>query len=902
MSRAQTTLPPDANQTTDVCCAHCHLPVPPGLVEPSGDRQFCCAGCRAVYETIHACGLESYYKLVESANATLAPPRPSDASFESFDSEAFHKLFVRTRPDRLSTCELLLEGVTCAACVWLVERLPRVLDGVIEARLSLRDSSVRVTWDPSKVPLSRITRTLNSFGYRPHPAKGQSRKELHRRHERRQLIHLGLAGALAGNVMLLAFAMYADWLGDMEAQYRMLFRWVSLGLGALSLAWPGGTFFRSAWAALRTHTVNLDLPIALALLVGGLAGLVNTVLNRGELYFDSLTLLVFLLLVGRWMQFRQQRRADDAVELLFSLTPSTCRIVRADRVVDAPVEALRASDLVEVRSGELIPADGAVESGESSVNESLLTGESRPVDVSAGSMVHAGSQNVSSTLRVRVKQVGAGTRVGKLLRLVEQGAAEKAPIVQFADRVGLWFLVAVTAAAAGVLIYWSRFGLTGAIDHTVAMLIVTCPCVLGLATPLTISVAIGRLARRGILVKSGPALELLSRRGRLLLDKTGTLTHGDLQLVRWIGDESVRPLVAALEQHSTHPVARALAEVGPASSLASNVEQATPSEGQRGRWPYLDPSFDRITERDGGISGIMPDGRMLRVGSRRYMESHQVQIPLQIAAVLADAESGADNSWHGRLAHGVGAPTHPPVSGKTHGPHPNPLPKGEGRLMPPGTAAHGLEAHATTGEQPRQSRPHTAVLVAVDTTAVALAMLGDRVREDSAAATARLSAMGWEPSILSGDAETVVTAVAKQLRISDARAQMTPEEKLAAVKSSGPHELTVMVGDGVNDAAALAAADVGIAVHGGAEASLAAADVYISRPGLTPLVELTETSRHTMRVIRRNFAISLAYNLLAGTLAAMGKMNPLIAAILMPLSSATVLSTMILAVSRRKPE
>lgn len=816
-----------------VHCAHCGLEVPPGLVEPDRGHQFCCAGCRAVFEAVHACGLDSYYKLRQAAaEAEKKPASVSAGSFQAFDAPTFDERFIHHNPDGTATTDFVLEGVTCAACVWLVERLPKAVPGVIESRLSLRESTVRITWQPQAVPLSRIARTLDGFGYTPHPARGTSARELHQRETRRRLIHLGVAGAIMGNTMLLGLALYAGDLGQMEEQYRMFFRWISAGLGTISLAWPGAVFFRSALGALRAKTTNLDVPIALALLAGGVAGLVNVVLNRGDIYFDSLTVLVFLLLVGRFIQYRQQRRADDAVGLLFSLTPSSCRIVRAAgsgqqaagggkpllpaarcqlpaafETIDAPIEALQIDDLIEVRPGELFPADGVVAAGRSSVNQSLLTGESMPVAVNVGDAVHAGSQNVASTLHVRVGKVGRDTRVAQIVGLIERGVQEKPPIVQFADKVGGWFVVIVSVAAALVFAFWSRRGFSPAIDHAVALLIVTCPCVLGLATPLTIAIAIGKLARRDILVKSGVALERLSRGGELLLDKTGTLTEGRLKLIRWIGDESVRPRVAELERRSDHPVGRALHEALVAGDASSDGELT-----------------DVIERGDGGISGRCGDTR-IQVGSSRYMREKGIDVDPE----LADA-----------------------------------------------------------------------VVVAIDGRVVAAAILGDEVRSDSKPAVASLRRIGWAPSILSGDAPSVVTNVAQAVGIEPARAAgaMSPEEKLDRVRGRDRDQTMVMVGDGVNDSAALAAADVGIAVHGGAEASLAAADVYIAKPGLAPLVDLVRTSRLAMRTIHRNLLISLSYNLLAGVLAATGYMSPLLAAIIMPVSSATVLSLAVASIGR----
>jgi Cu2+-exporting ATPase len=802
-----------------VLCAHCGLEVPAGLIEPEAQTQFCCTGCQAVYQTLHSCGLEAFYRLRDTAGR---PVVPSNSKFASFDTPAFQKLYSEISDRDTLSADLVLEGVNCAACVWLLERLPHVVPGVVEARLSLRQSVLRVRWNPQHAKLSEIAAALDHLGYTPHPAKGVSRKTLFVRQERKRMVDLAAAGALMGNTMLIAFALYAGRSQHMESLYFQFFRWLSAIFGLTSLAFPGRVFFRGALAAIRLRRVNLDVPIALALFAGGLAGTINVLLNRGDIYFDTLTVLVFLLLVGRFLQFRQQRYADDAVELLFSLAPSTCRIIRdAGRVEELPIEALAAGDLIEIRSGDTVAADGIVETGQSSVLQALLTGESLPVPVQVGSQVFAGALNQGAALHVRVSSIGENSRMGRLMQVVERGISEKPAIVQFADRVGAWFVLIVSVAAAATFAYWSRFALGPAIDHSIALLIVTCPCALGLATPLTLAMIIGRLARQDVLVKSGAAIEKLSGRGEILLDKTGTLTLGRLQLLCYQGPENLKPAIAELESHSQHPIARALVEsCGPPGSNDFSLESIEDSGV-------------------GGLSAVLRRGSSafdLRIGSPDYIRRSCAAVSDEMSArQLSLEQSGA-----------------------------------------------------------------TVVFVALNQTVIGLAALGDRLRDDTAAAIAEIRTLGWSPRILSGDAPAVVESIARAAGIDASRAdgQMTPEAKLANVQKFRAGGTVVMVGDGVNDAAALASADVGIAVHGGAEASLSAADVFIATPGIAPVAHLIRCARRTMRTIHRNLCISLAYNLLAGALAAAGKMNPLVAAVLMPISSATVLALAITSVRR----
>lgn len=803
---------PSAAPTPDVHCAHCGLPVPAGLLDPAAEQQFCCHGCRSVYAVVHGCGLSRYYALRDQVDAESVPARPTDRRYTEYDDPVFRGLYFEARDDGTQSVELYLEGVHCAACVWLVEKLPAVIPGVIESRLDMRRSLVRVRWDEQQVSLSTVARTLDSLGYPPHPAKDARTRELQRQEDHRFLIRIGVAAACAGNVMTLSLALYGGAFTGIEEEYSYLFRFTSMLFGVVALLWPGNLFFRGAWSAIRTRTAHLDLPIALGLAAGGITGTVNAVRGQGEVYFDSLTMLVFLLLVGRWIQRRQQRWTNDAVELLFSLTPSSAQRVEADGVREVPVEALSIGDVVEIRTGDSIPTDGIVEDGTSAIDQSLLTGESRPVAVKPGEPVHAGTVNVTAKIRVRVQAVGNDTRVGRLMQLVEECGRRRAPIVQMADRLAGWFVVVVLLLSLATLGVWLWLDAPRAVDHAVALLIVCCPCALGLSTPLAIAVALGRAAKQRILVKGGETLELLARPDTVVLDKTGTITTGRSSVVRYVGDESARTLVAAVEQHASHPISRAILE-----AVAGADQQL----------PHLPVATEVVQTTGSGIAGTV-EGRHVIVGSPRFV-------------------TAANASLSARFA-------------------------------------ESLETMVADGLTP--------VVAAVDGQVVAVMGLGDPLRDDAAGAVAALRRLGCRVRILSGDHSDVVTSVAQQLGIppQDAEGGASPEQKVAYVQARLASHKVVMVGDGVNDAAALAAATVGIAVHGGAEASLSTADVYIARPGLSPIVALIQASRSTVRTIRRSLLASLCYNIIAAALAMSGVIGPLIAAILMPISSLTVVA------------
>ena len=796
--------PSESPLATAVACAHCGLEVPAGRVSEGKELPFCCEGCRAVHAAIHDRGLDRYYAYRDAP--APAPARPTGRSYAELDDPGFQARTCWTAPDGLAATELFLEGVHCAACVWLVERLPSLVAGVVEVRLDLPRSRAFVRWDPRAATLSGVARQLDALGYRAHPSRGREVQVLRRLEDRRMLARIGLAGAAAANVMAIAFALYGGIVHGMEPEYAALFRWASLVVTLPAMIWGGGVFFRGAWAALRVRTLHMDLPISVGLVAGFTQGLVNTVRGAGDVYFDSVTALIFLLLSGRYVQRRQQRGAADAAELLASLAPGTARLIEPDGIRDVPVEALLPGARVEVRAGDTVPADGVVATGRSAIDVSLLSGESRPVEAEPGDLVHAGTVNLSSRLEIVAQRTGEDTRVGRLARLVEEHGRRRAPIALAADRLAGHFVAAVLVLAALTFVLWARVDVGRAVDHAVALLIVTCPCALGLATPLAFSAAIGQAARAGFLIKGADALEKLTHPGRLWLDKTGTLTAGRLALLAWWGDAAAKPLAAAAEAHSSHPLARALvAAVGPAPDLPVTI----------------------VETQGGGIEAAV-GGRAVVLGSAAFVSS-------RIGAVSADLDRRARE-----------------------------------------LALQGL----------------TPVLVAVDGAAVAVAGFGDSLRDDAVDALARLRTHGWRVGILSGDDASIVQATGARLGLApdDCRGGVSPEGKLAIVREDGARGSVVMVGDGINDAAALAGATVGIAVHGGAEAALAAADIFVTRPGVARVADLLDGAHRAVGTVRRNLALSLCYNLTGAALAMAGLVNPIVAAILMPLSSVTVIA------------
>jgi P-type Cu2+ transporter len=782
---------------------------------------YCCAGCRTVAEALAQGGLTEWYEL---AGNSRAPAHTTARRYDELDDPAFASKHVERGEDGLARTQLYLEDLRCTACVWLVEQLPQLTPGVTAARVDLGRGLAELTFDPQRVALSTIGRALDRLGHPAHPYRDVDRDAQRRREDRALLIKIGVAGAAAGNVMLLAIALYAGWLGGaMTGEEETFLRWVSMVVSLPAMGYAATPFFRTAVASLRARRLHLDLPITVGIVAGLGWGAANVVRGTGEIYFDSVGTLVFLLLISRFVQARHQRKASVAAEMLLALTPRRARLVlsegrTSEKFLEVPVEAIVPGQLVEVRPGETIPLDGVLERGATTIDRGLLTGESEPALVSPGDRLYAGTVNLSAPIQLRAHTTGEATRLGQLVARVAELARRRAPVERFVDGVAGRFTAVVATTALFTALGWALAGHPGAgLEHAMALLVVTCPCALALATPLALSIALSRAARRGILIKGAEVLEQLERPGVLVLDKTGTLTLGAQRVVSFLGPAEVAALASAVEARSVHPVARALAA------------HARPAPGEVSE---LRETFGR------GVAGTL-DGRRVAVGSPRWI-SEIATVPLDLSFALADVRR--------------------------------------------------------RGESP--------VMIAVDGVAVAVAGLADPLRPDAAAAIAALRRLGWQVELLSGDDAAIVRRTGQSLGLpaEHCRGGVAPEEKAARIEALvaarrddaddgdqvGP---VVMVGDGINDAAALAAASCGIAMHGSAEASIEAADIYVSRPGVAALVDLFAASRATMATIRRNLGISLFYNLTSATLAVTGVIHPLIAAVLMPLSSLTVLAS-----------
>jgi len=561
-------------------CFHCGEPLtgrePWAVRIGDDDRPVCCPGCKAVAEFIRDTGLADYYEYRTAPGLRPEAAAPGeDAQWLAFDQPALLDQIAGLAGEGRRECALLVEGVRCAACGWLIEKSLGRVPGVVEARVNPATARARLVWEPDRVPLSRLLGAISRLGYRPHPG-GAASAEVAEGERRRALRRLGVAGLGMMQVMMFAVALYAGAFQDMDPALASFLRLVSMAVATPVVLYSGFPFFEGAWRDLRARRPGMDVPVAIAIGGAWIASVAHVLAGEGEVYFDSVTMFVFFLSMGRFIEMGARHRAGDTRDSLARLLPSLARRrLASGGWEDVVLRQLDPGDTVLVRHGDTVPADGRLTSDGGRFDESMLTGEARPVTRRAGDAAVAGSVNLGEPVELVVERTGGDMMVSTIARLLERAQAERPPVALAADRVARWFVTGVLLAAAGVYLFWLQAAPERAFEITLAVLVVTCPCALSLATPTAVTAATGFLARNGLLVTRGGALERLARADRAVFDKTGTLTRGrlhieDVELLGRLSRQEALGIAAALEQVSEHPIARAFRDLAPTGSPAGS--------------------------------------------------------------------------------------------------------------------------------------------------------------------------------------------------------------------------------------------------------------------------------------------------------------------------------------------
>ncbi|BAV73959.1 copper-translocating P-type ATPase [Pseudomonas chlororaphis subsp. aurantiaca] len=611
--------------TTPTPCYHCALPVPSGsrftAVILGERRELCCPGCQAVAEAIVAGGLESYYqhRSEASANPEALPVQLVD-ELALYDRADVQQPFVRHEGE-LAETTLLMEGISCAACGWLIEKHLRSLPAVAEARLNLSNHRLHVRWADSQLPLSQVLSELRLIGYAAHPYQADRASEQLASENRLALRQLGVAGLLWFQAMMATMATWPEFNIDLSPELHTILRWVALFLTTPIVFYSCAPFFKGALRDLRTRHLTMDVSVSLAIGAAYIAGIWTSITGVGELYFDAVGMFALFLLAGRYLERRARERTAAATAQLVNLLPASCLRLGADGQSERILlSELRLGDKVLVHPGAILPADGKILDGQSSIDESLLTGEYLPQPRSIGDAVTAGTLNVEGALTVEVLALGQDTRLSAIVRLLDRAQAEKPRLAEIADRAAQWFLLFSLIAAAAIGLLWWQLDASRAFWIVLAMLVATCPCALSLATPTALTAATGTLHKLGLLLTRGHVLEGLNQIDTVIFDKTGTLTEGRLALrsIRPLGDldsQQCLGLAAALENRSEHPIARAFGR----APLAAEEVLSMPGLGLEGlvgeqRLRIGQPAF--VCELSACAVPAMPDeaGQWLLLG------------------------------------------------------------------------------------------------------------------------------------------------------------------------------------------------------------------------------------------------------------------------------------------------
>ena len=798
-------------------CFHCNQPVPEGVkltVEINGRKEpVCCPGCLAVSEAIIGLGLQNYYKY--RTNTARTPETSVENNIKKlfiYDRPDIQQQFIRQLPGNRLEAVLILEDMVCPACAWLIENRIAALEHVEDVDLNYTTRTLKLKWDNLHIKLSRILHEILKIGYRAYPYNEQQEKILHEKERKVQLQKLGLAGLLGMQVMMISIALYFRGWGLEEQALRNFLQWVCLLLTLPVIFYSASPFFKSAYLQIRNLHPGMDIPVSLGISIAFIASVLSTVSGSGEIYYDSVVMFTFFLLTGRYLEFMSRKKAGEFTDKLKKIIPATTTrlFVSGSSLVEevVPVIDLKQGDKILVRAGEVIPADGIITAGKSPVDESIISGESKPVTREKGAATIGGSINMDSPLQILVKNTGPDTVLSRIIELSETVNSKKSEFAEFSNRAGSWFVIIVIAIAISVAWYWSTVNPSLALPSTIAVLVATCPCALALAAPAAFTTAVTTLLRSGIAVTDKNAIEILPKSNHVIFDKTGTLTFGKLSLETVICPEGQSrdeclSIAAALERQSEHPVAKSI--IMHAKSI--NARVASDITGFPGE----------------GIMGKL-DNKKYYIGTRSFILKHA-------------------------------------------------------NLQPDSTDI--------TGDR----ETDTVVLLASESKILGKFIFSDLIRPDARELIDFIKSTGKKVSLLSGDQPVCVDAIAHDLGIKDTKGGLKPEDKLRILQElRAGNNTVIMVGDGINDAPVLAAADTSIAMGSGSDLAKINAKMILLSSNLTGIEAAFRICQKTHRVIIQNIFWAIGYNLSVVPVAAMGLVAPWMAAIGMSISSLIVIA------------
>ena len=771
------------------------------ITEREDDRQlsFCCKGCQGVYHLLNAEGLDTFYDKL--GDTKLQPATQNSEDLEKFDLEGFKNKYIRTDEDGLCEISLIIEGIHCSACVWLNEKVLHKTDGVIETSINYTNNKAKVVWDPEVLKLSHIIETIRSIGYNAYPydPKLQEERAISTRKTYYTRILVAVFGSM--NIMWLAVAHYAGYFSGIQQSFKDILNVAEFVLATPVLFYSGWIFFRGAYYGYKNNIVNMDTLVASGALSAYIYSIYAMISQRGEVYFDSVVMIITFVLVGKYLEVLSKKHAVDTLDGIMGSTPTEVTVIDAEVKSLISIENVVVGDVIELKPGEKVVIDGEVIWGQASFDESSLTGENEPIYKQQGDSVLSGSLCLDSLLHYRASKEASNSMLSSIVNLLEESITKKPRIEQLANTVSGYFSTIILLISLLTFIGWYFWA--DSFEHAlivgISVIVIACPCALGLATPMATLVGISIAAKRGILFKEASFLETMAKSDILALDKTGTITEGKPSVVNAELFEAFDPsLLHALVSTSNHPISKGIAA-------------------------YIEKEYETIhTLNLENINSIEAKGLKASYKGQQLIGGNAQLLQTEKLSVKADSQNAL-------------------------------------------------------------------FFFAIDQILIARFELSDTIRSGAKEAIQNIQELGVKVVMLTGDHEQSAQKVASQVGIEEVHAKLLPQDKAALIdKFHKEKHVVVMVGDGINDAIALASSDIAIAMGNGADVAISVSDIVLLDEKPASIYESYKLSRRTFGAVKENLGFSLLYNVVAVPLAVMGFVNPLVAALSMSLSSLVV--------------
>ncbi len=762
---------------------------------------FCCQSCAGVYRILHNSGLDEFYE----RRRGWKPGPPDDSKIDP----ALFTEYIKGPPGEREI-DITISGIRCASCIWLIEHYLKKDPSILDIRINYATHRAKIKWNDQQLSLEALLNRIKSIGYTPRPGVYSEYQEGLEKEKRDLLIRFGTSAFFSMQLMLYSVALYAGYFQGIEPIYKRVFQFIAWALATPVILYGGAPFIRNTISSLKQKSINMDLLIILG---SGAAYLYSIfLLFKGkEVFFDTSAMIITLILLGRFLEASARKKAGESLQKLIELQPTNARVLGNEgKARTVPASVVETGRLIDVHAGEKIPLDGVVLEGQAEVDESMLTGESKPVRKKTQDEVFAGTLNLNGRLTVKVTRTLKESLLSQIIDAVQEAQSRKAPVQGMADRVVGWLVPAILSISILTFFYWylTAGSLNVSFMNAISILVVACPCALGLATPLAILIGSLRASTKGILIKGGDILEQAAKADILFIDKTGTLTVGKpsvTDIKTFIDKELLLRLICAAERPSGHSIGEAIL------NLCSG-QNHQPSE------------FQVVSGR--GVKAIV-DGNTVLIGNRALMKANSIEIADQF------------QEYEERLS----------------------------------------------------SQGKTVVFVAINGKLSGILAVVDYLKLDASETIKSIKAMGIETVMLTGDNSVVANFIGREAGIDRIFAELNPLQKAKKVKEAkAKGRVTMMAGDGINDAPSLTEADVGIAVGRATDVALESADIVIMKKELKGLTELISISKITLKIIKQNLFWAFSYNLVAIPLAVSGMLHPIVSALSMAISSLVVVT------------